>query len=210
MWNQIPECTSTGLWNQVPDDTSTGGVPQGGFHRGGSTGGVEVLCSTEAVGDNLGSISKEDLMAKMRREITNELRVLRDEVGLDTYLQQAEMVMNLANANPDTIVKTLINNLDLSCVMKLSESVANHNVEHKKNILKKCVFESSLEDLQHKMAVLQQVIEVFGKVSSYSFNSQYLGETVFNTKVYIKDVQEALMHKSAELGRSQDSVALRS
>ena len=193
------------------------------FHRGwklNSTEGleakfhrvVEVLCSTEAVGDNIGiSIhGKDDLMAKMRREIANELRVLRDEVGLDTYLQQAEMVMNLATANPDTIVKTLINNLDLSCVMKLSESVATHNIEHKKNILKKCVFESSLEDLQHKMAVLQQVIEVFGKVSSYSFNSQYLGETVFNTKIYIKDVQEALMHKSAELGRSQDSVALRS
>ena len=175
------------------------------FHRA-----VEVLCSTEAVGDTISIISRGDLMAKMRREIANELRVLRDEVGLDTYLQQAEMVMNLANANPDTIVKTLINNLDLSCVMKLSESVATHNMEHKKNILKKCVFESSLEDLQHKMAVLQQVIEVFGKVSSYSFNSQYLGETVFNTKIYIKDVQEALMHKSAELGRSQDSVALRS
>ena len=177
------------------------------FHRV-----VEVLCSTEAVGDNtgIGILSKDDLMAKMRREIVNELRVLRDEVGLDTYLQQAEMVMNLANANPDTIVKTLINNLNLPCVMKLSESVANHSIEHKKNILKKCLFESSLEDLQHKMAVLQQVIEVFGKVSSYSFNSQYLGETVFNTKIYIKDVQEALMHKSAELGRSQDSVALRS
>ena len=148
-------------------------------------------------------------MAKMKREIANELRVLGDEVGLDTYIQQAEMVMNHATANPDTIVKTLINNLNLSSIMKLSESVSTHNIEHKKNILKKCVFESSLEDLQHKMAVLQQVIEVFGKVSSYIFNSQYLGESVFNTKVYIKDVQEALVHKSAEIGRSQDSVALR-
>ena len=175
------------------------------FHRV-----VEVLCSTEAVGDNLGIISKDDLLAKMRREIANELRVLRDEVGMDTYLQQAEMVMNHATANPDTIVKTLINNLNLSSIMKLSESVSNHNIERKKNILKKCVFESSLEDLQHKMAVLQQVIEVFGKVSSYIFNSQYLGDSVFNTKVYIKDVQEALMHKSAEIGRSQESVALRS
>ena len=177
------------------------------FHRV-----VEVLCSTEAVGDNIGIglLGKDDLLAKMRREIANELRVLRDEVGMDTYLEQAEMVMNHATANPDTIVKTLINNLNLSSIMKLSESVSNHNIEHKKNILKKCVFESSLEDLQHKMAVLQQVIEVFGKVSSYIFNSQYLGDSVFNTKVYIKDVQEALMHKSVEIGRSQESVALRS
>ena len=146
----------------------------------------------------------------MRREIANELRVLRDEVGMDTYLQQAELVLNHATANPDTIVKTVINNLNLSSIMKLSESVSNHNIEHKKNILKKCVFESSLEDIQNNMAVLQQVIEVFGKVSSYIFNSQYLGESVFNTKVYIKDVQEALMHKSVEIGRSQESVALRS
>ena len=150
------------------------------------------------------------MMAKMRREIGNEVRVLRDEVGMDTDLQQAELVMNRATANPDTIVKTLINNLNLSSLMKLSESVSNHNIEHKKNILKKCLFESSLEDLQRKMAVLQQVIEVFGKVSSYIFNSQYLGESVFNAKVYVKDAQEALMHKSAEAGRSQDSVALRS
>ena len=182
---------------------------RGHFHRGGSTGVVEVLCSTEAVGDNLGIISKDDLLAKMRREIANEVRVLRDEVGIDTYLQQAELVMNHATANPDTIVKTLINNLNLSSIMKLSESVSNHNIERKKNILKKCVFESSLEDLQHKMAVLQQVIEVFGKVSSYIFNLQYLGDSVFNTKAYIKDVQEALMHRSAEIGRSQDSVVLR-
>ena len=167
----------------------------------------EVLWPTEAVGDLLG---KDDLMAKMKREIINEIRILRDEGGMDTYLQQAEQVMNHATVSPDTIVKSFLNNFNISSLMKLSESVSNHNIDYKKNILKKCVFEESNEDIQHKMAVLQQVSEVFGKISSYIFNLQYLGDSVFNTKSYIKDVQEALMHRSAEIGRSQDSVALRS
>ena len=58
-----------------------------------------------------------------------------------------------------------------------------------------------MDEFEHKSEVMERWDAVFGKVATYIFNSQYLGDGGFNTKAYGKDVQEALMNKSAEAAR---------
>jgi len=139
--------------------------------------------------------------------------MLRGEnvVGINTveYIRQVELVMNEATQNPDGVVKAMLSHhhFSIEATMKLSESMSNNNIEYKVKVLKKGVFKDAVDEFEHKSEVMERWDAVFGKVATYIFNSQYLGDGGFNTKAYGKDVQAALMNKSAAAAAEAARVA---
>jgi len=202
---------STGVFPRNHRGVSTGVLPQGCFHRGcGSVIPAHPKASSRGKATD---VSKDELMAKMNRDICSKVRLLREEdvgINLQEYIRQIDIVMTATMKNPDGIVKETLGHLPLDSIMKLSESMSNNNVEYKMKVLKKCIFKDAVEDIGHKSEAMDALDTLFGKVATYIFHAQYLGDGGFNTKGYGKDIQDALMNKSAEAGARTEAARARS